>query len=124
MFADDTNVTATGKSINETQVPLNHDLNCIGKWLVANKLSLNIAKTEYVLIGSRNRISGLLTEPNIVIGNGSVKRVESTKVLGVHIDKNLTWEKHIDVVAKKVSSGIGAIRRLRESRPRNACSSL
>ena len=113
MFADDTNITVAGKSVTETQTILNHDLNSIKAWLVANKLSLNIAKTEYVLVGSRNRLSEL-EEPDIVIGNEPVKRVQSTKVLGVHIDENLTWDKHIDVVAKKVSSGISAIRKLKE----------
>ena len=101
MFADDTNITAAGKSINETEKFLNLDLNCIKTWLSANKISLNIAKTEYVLIGPRNRISSLEYEPNVVIGNDVAKRVQSTKVLGVHIDDKLTWEKHIDEIAKK-----------------------
>ena len=30
------------------------------------------------------------------------------------MDENLNWEKHIDYISSKVSSGIGAIKRLRE----------
>ncbi len=36
-----------------------------------------------------------------------------TKALGVHIDEFLSWEKHVDTIAKKASSGIAAIRKLK-----------
>ena len=50
MFADDTTLTASGKSISELQVTINHDLANVKQWLSANKLSLNLIKTEYLLI--------------------------------------------------------------------------
>ena len=46
--------------------------------------------------------------------NEMVKKVKNTKVLGVQLDENLNWEKHIDYISSKISSGIGAIKRLRE----------
>ena len=48
MFADDTNITASGESINEVENAVNLDLENLRKWLTANKLSLNVAKTEYL----------------------------------------------------------------------------
>ena len=33
-------------------VDLNRDLDNLNKWLISNKLSLNTAKTEFMLIGS------------------------------------------------------------------------
>lgn len=53
MFADDTSLTVKGKIIDEIELGLNQDLDNIRLWLQANKRSLNVAKTEYVLIGSR-----------------------------------------------------------------------
>lgn len=53
MFADDTSLTVKGKIIDEIELGLNEDLDNIRLWLQANKRSLNVAKTEYVLIGSR-----------------------------------------------------------------------
>ena len=53
MFADDTSLTVKGKIIDEIELGLNEDLDNIRLWLQANKCSLNVAKTEYVLIGSR-----------------------------------------------------------------------
>ena len=52
MFADDTSLTVKGKIIDEIELGLKEDLDNIRLWLQANKRSLNVAKTEYVLIGS------------------------------------------------------------------------
>jgi hypothetical protein len=46
LFADDTNLTAAVKSINDVEAATNSDLKNLRKWLIANKLSLNVAKTE------------------------------------------------------------------------------
>ena len=83
MFADDTSLTAYGKRIEEIELGLNEDLEKIRLWLQANKLSLNVAKTEYMLIGSRQRLAKLPLEPNTCIGSDPIKRVRDTKILGV-----------------------------------------
>ena len=56
MFADDTSLTFKEKIIDEIELGLNEDLDNVRLWLQANKRSLNVAKTEYVLIGSRQRL--------------------------------------------------------------------
>jgi hypothetical protein len=40
-----------------------------------------------------------------------IKRVLSTKTLGMVVDKCITWKDHIDKVAKKAAKGIGILRR-------------
>ncbi|CAB4003657.1 Hypothetical predicted protein [Paramuricea clavata] len=52
MYADDTNLTACSHDINNLQAILNSDLNNIHQWIVANKLTLNVGKTEYMIIGT------------------------------------------------------------------------
>ena len=47
------------------------------------------------------------------MGGVPIKRVKETKALGVCIDEFLSWDKHIDELAKKVSSGFGAIKKLK-----------
>jgi hypothetical protein len=44
LFADDTNLTAAGEIIEEVELLMNNDLLRIKEWLLANKLSLNVAK--------------------------------------------------------------------------------
>ncbi|CAB4035214.1 Hypothetical predicted protein, partial [Paramuricea clavata] len=114
MFADDTSFTAVGKTLNEAEEIANKDLKNIKVWLSSDKLSLNIAKTEYILIGSRSKINSMDVQPTVKIDTCPIKRVKSAKVLGVEIDENLNWEKHIEYIASKVSSGIGALKKLKE----------
>ena len=55
----------------------------IKEWLCANKLSLHLLKTEYLLIGSRYNINSLLEKPKIFVGDVLITRVRVTKALGV-----------------------------------------
>ncbi len=87
MFADDTTLTVSGKSIQEVEGAINHDLASIKCWLFSNKLSLNLVKTEYLLIGSQYNINNLLTAPNVYVGDTPINRVRVTKALGAHIDE-------------------------------------
>ena len=114
MFADDTNLTAVGETLDEVRERADVDVGNVRKWLCANKLSLNIGKTECVLIGSRHKTQHSDTQLGLEIENQMVRKVRNTKVLGVQLDKNLNWLKHIDYISSKVSSGIGAIKKLRE----------
>ena len=124
MFANDTSLTAYGKSIEEIELGLNEDLEKIRSWLQANKLSLNVAKTEYMLIGSRQRLAKLSLEPNICIGSDPIKRVRDTKILGVYIDESLTWSKDIKEIAKTITAGISALKRLRDLSSRDVLVSV
>ena len=80
-------------------------------WLLANKLTLNAKKPEFMLIGSRQRLSQIISDPILSIGSESIKRVSSTKTLGVMVDECITWKNHIDEVAKKAAKGIAILRR-------------
>ena len=106
LFADDTNLTAAGETIEEVELAtVNNDLLRIKEWLLANKLSLNVAKTEFLLIGSHHKLNNLDSKPSVNIGHDrpeSVKQVRHSRVLGVEIDENLSWNKHIENVLKRL----------------------
>ena len=71
---------------------------------------LNVIKSEYILIATRHRLSGLTRQLDIRIGDCILKRVRSTKTLGVIIDEGLTWSEHIAHVCKKANRGLAAMR--------------
>ena len=48
LFADDTNLTASGDSVHDVQAAVNSDSESPRKWLAANKLSLDVAKIEFI----------------------------------------------------------------------------
>ena len=90
MYADDTHLTYASNNIHNIQTKNVHN------WLKENKLTLNMTKTEFMLIGSRQRLSRYCA-----------------KSLGVTIDDNLDWGSQMEKIIKKVSSGIWAVKRVR-----------
>ena len=50
LFADDTNIFATGKNLTELTNMLNTELAKINQWIQCNRLSLNIEKTNYIIM--------------------------------------------------------------------------
>ena len=117
MYADDTSIIYAGKDVKEINDFLNNDLKSINTWLSANKLTLNLTKTEILVITSRQRRVYLSDNPSLKIDNFPIEQVSSTKSLGVHIDENLSWNTHIDCVCKKISSALGLIKRIRNFVP-------
>ena len=114
LFADDTNLTASANSMTDLEAAVNSDLENLRKWLIANKLSLNVAKTEFILIGSKSMINNISnSHPNVFIENKQIKQVYECKTLGVKIDQHLSWKDNTDEICKKVKAGISAIRRIR-----------
>ena len=114
MYADDTSISIAASSLSELELALNAELANLHEWLNVNKFSLNIAKTEFMLTGSRQRLATTIDHSlTVQIKGHEIDGVPHTKSLGVYIDQNLSWSKHVNETAKIVSSGIGALKRLR-----------
>ena len=105
MYADDTHITYADVDVNSIQLNLNHDLGNLNKWLISNKLTLNTAKTEFMLIGSRQKLSTLSSQPELSIDNVPIVKVTSVKSLGIYIDENLRWQTHFDKLSKRSLPG-------------------
>ena len=96
LFADDTNLTASGDSIPRLETAVNSDLENLRKWLIANRLTLNVAKTEFMLIGSKQMIKSISDlQLNVIIENKPVKRVIECKTLGV--TSGVTLDQHLSL---------------------------
>ena len=113
IFADDTSLSYATDSLGELESVINSELESLKTWLVTNKLSLNIAKTEFMTIGSRRRIGVTHDNMTIKLDGSEINKVETVKSLGVHIDKHLSWSVHIGKITKKIASAIGALKRVR-----------
>ena len=82
MYADDTNISIAASSSSELESVLNGELINLYEWLRVNRLSLNIAKTELMLIGSRQRLDNTVTHSfNVQIEGQEINRVCDTKSL-------------------------------------------
>ena len=49
---------------------------------------------------------------------------ESVKILGIYIDKHLTWKTHINIISYKISRAIFAINRMKMCLPHNVLKTL
>ena len=76
------------------------DLERIATWVLANKLTLNTLKSEYMLVGSRQRVSSFEGKFQLRINNISLFKVQETKCLGLQIDEYLTG-RHISKVSQR-----------------------
>ena len=76
-----------------------------------------MTKTEFMLIGSRQKLNTITYSPVVSINGTPVNQVSASKSLAVLIDTNLTWGSHIEKLAKKIASGIAAIKRVRQFVP-------
>lgn len=109
LFADDTEIEATGKSIEEATSKLNEDLKLINEWLNINKLSLNYDKTKCMII-SRNKIDENI-QANVIIDGKKIERVNFVKYLGFLIDDKLNMQEQINITTKKIASKINFLKR-------------
>ena len=70
------------KVIPDLESQINSDLKYIDRWLKANKLSLNVAKTEFMVISSRQKLQSLNDYTmNIHINGVPINQSEQSKSL-------------------------------------------
>ena len=107
LFADDTSVFIQGDQLDDIADKMNIELKKLVAWLNANKLSLNIDKTQYMIFRTSNR--KLIIPTKLEINDNAIKQVSSTTFLGITIDNKLNWAEHINKVKCNISKGVGII---------------
>ena len=72
---------------------MEYDLGILSDWFRANKLSLNLTITNFIVFGKRN---DLFIPDQIIFAYGKINRVSTTKFIA-----KLNWSKHIEYVRKE-----------------------
>ena len=125
LFADDTNLFLSGKNIKTLFSSMNSELSHITDWLKSNKLSINISKTQYILFMKPSQTDSIpLKLPNLTVNSSSIKRVQSTKFLGVIIDQHVNWKEHINLIKSKVSKNLGVMYKAKDFLNQNCLKKL
>ena len=105
LYADDTTLYDIGLDKDTVENNLQHSLNLLKMWCLANGMIINIDKTKLMLISSRQKRKCMKDNKlAIEYDNFDLQLTSCEKVLGVHIDDNLTWTNHFQQVSKKISS--------------------
>lgn len=123
LFADDTNLLYANKNLKSLEIIVNKELESVYEWLTANKLSLNIKKSSYVIFHPYQK--KVTRKLNVKVFDHksytyiSLEQKNYVKYLGILLDGNLSWNSHIDYITVKISKTIGIIARLRHFVPFN-----
>ena len=111
LFADDTTVYITGKDQAHISKLMMEDMAELTDWFRANKLSLNLNKTNAIFF--RPKGVQLNHGSYLKFGDEVIEFVSETKFLGITIDEHLTWLKQITKVRLKISSALFMLRNVR-----------
>lgn len=111
LFADDTTIIYYGEDIPKIYTDIQYDLKIISIWLQSYKLSLNYEKSKFMFITKNQLNDNFLT--TIKFNNREIKYSKTIKFLGLHLDENLSWKKHIEHLRKYIAPIIGILYKAR-----------
>ncbi|CAB4008226.1 Hypothetical predicted protein, partial [Paramuricea clavata] len=101
LYADDTVLFCSAKTMIELEQKLNSDLQNLSRWFDANRLTVNTSKCKFMVSGSNAKLAKL---QNInLLNNSPLNRVESFKYLGITLNQTLSWSDHIEALFTKVN---------------------
>ena len=120
LFADDATFLNVGNEIIQLIYKTNRDLHEFYTWTRANRLTVNLDKTIYLLITNK-KVERI---PPIFFNIDIIKRVNKHKLLRVILDDQLSFKEHIQEVYKKVSKSIAIIHNLRDCMPEHVLKTL
>ena len=100
-FADDTTIYKGHRSMRYLKWCIEMDLYNISDWFRANKLTLNISKSVYMIFSRKNH-----DDIDLKLGDNKLPKVTTTKFLGMWIDQNLNWNEHLSKLKTKVKRNL------------------
>ena len=127
LYADDSAILYLHKDPRLISERLGQDLESCSKWLVDNKLSLHLGKTESILFGSKRKLKKI-KDFFVTCNVQTINNKTSVKYLGVMLDQELSGEAIANEVIKKVNARLNFMYRqgyfLTSSMRKTLCNSL
>ena len=109
LFADDSNVFVTAKDPATLKSLMKQVVEKMCEWFKANKLTVNAKKTQFSIFTQPNQNVPQVLNSIKVLGK-LIKRSDSAKYLGIHLDDKLKWKTHIEELAGRLTKTIQAFK--------------
>ena len=100
VYADDTTLHSSLDKFNGSalgnaalSININEELNKVHNWVKANKLSLNVRKTKFMIFHMPQKN---ISVPHLEIDGTEIEYIQNFNFLGIIIDNNLNWNSHLD----------------------------
>ena len=97
IYADDTTLTSTLENFGKIsdvaglERELNKEMSKIYGWLLSNTLTLNTAKSKFIIFFKNPKV---IPKLNLKIAGNAIEQVAEFNFLGINIDQNITWKLH------------------------------
>ena len=110
LFADDSTLSCKFNNISNNQIinTLTLELVNINNWISSNRIKINTNKSNFIIFSYRKKVE----IEQIPFHDSFIHSTNSTKFLGIIIDKNLIFRDHINYISSKISKSIGILYRL------------
>ena len=113
MYADDTALMYSSNDPEDMSQVLNNDLNTLGMWFQRNQLTLNVKKTNFMIVGTNQRLKKF-ADIQIGINGDGILRTQTFKYLGIILDETLSFNDHVQYVSGKIRQKLGVLSRCRK----------
>ena len=120
LYADDTTLLITGRSLHFLRCKMQHDLGQLSTWLCINKLKLNVSKTKCMIFHKE----GLNPNIHLEVDGETVQMVKKFTFLGVVLDGSLSFESHFEKLQNKLQQSAFVIRKLSYIFPKGCMTTL
>ena len=128
LYADDTTLISplcsfshcSHNDMNYVSTMINLELTKISDWLAVNKLSLNAAKTKFMLFHNYQKIINEDDIPHLTINDTVIERVTEFNFLGLTINEFMNWNSHSSKISNKISRTLGVMNKLKRYLPFSA----
>ena len=114
MYADDSVIFFSERSVAAVEIVLNHEANLVGKWFTNNNLILNLkkGKTELVVYGTSQKLAKQRS-CNISLHGTPINQATNYEYLGITLDDHLTMSVQIDKIYKRALNRLKLLQRIR-----------
>ena len=103
------------RTLNHLYNKVSSEVSSVNKWMVVNKLTLNLTKSNVIIINPKNSPIG--TKPITVSIHQhfllSLSTVTAAKYLSVILDDGLSFKTHINMLTKKLSRAVGVLSKVK-----------
>jgi len=113
LYADDSAILVSHKCLSKVEQALTEDLHLVSQWLIDNKLSLHLGKTESIVFGSKHKLKSK-SVLDITCNGTFIQPTKSVKYLGVTLDQHLSFVSMANAVLMKANSRLKFLYRKKE----------
>jgi ribonuclease HI len=108
-YADDITLVISAETVHEAEEAMNNALAEFGKYAAGNRLAAEPAKTQLMVCTTNRRIDHKMVRCHM--DGKEIEPAETMKLLGVTLDRRLSWEVHNAKAAGKASGIARAVAR-------------